>query len=361
MPSKIASPSLAEELSSVAGLIDDLIANDSYPVPVRPLLLRKAVSRYPCLGGKRIRPALLLWSCGALGGNVERATSVAAAVEVYHNWSLVHDDIIDQDDFRRGEPTTHHAVAAEARKAFGLDNARAVKYGTDLAILAGDLQRGWASSLILGSVDAGVPPAVALFLGRELCGNIDRGLISGEALDVELAHRSIEDIRPREVERMIALKTGVLLRFCAEAGARLALGHCRQDASVQRLGDFAAAAGAAFQLKDDWLGVFGDTEVTGKPVGSDIRAAKPTLLILSALGKLTGKRRRELLDCLGSDTPSALRTARKAIRDSGAENAILAKAARLVDKAKTTLRPLPPGKHKQLLLALADAFVNRDK
>ncbi len=328
---------------------------------VRPPLLRRATSRYPRLGGKRIRPALLLWSCGALGGDPEKAMSAAAAVEVYHNWSLVHDDIIDEDDFRRGEPTTHHAAAAEAQRLHGLDDATAGKLGSDIAILAGDLQRGWATSLLLGSVKDGVSADVTLLLARELCEKVDRELISGEALDVELAYRPIAEVRPREVERMITLKTGSLLRFCAEAGARIALGHCREDDRIRRLGDFAAAAGIAFQLKDDWLGVFGDEAVFGKPVGSDIRSAKPTLLVLSALEKLKGRQRRALLDCLGSDTPTALSTARVLISETGADAAILAKASRLADKAQAALRPLPPNRHKLLLLSLADAFINREK
>ena len=98
---------LKNELAAVASVIDELLENDDYPNIVQPEYLREAVRAYPCQGGKRLRPALLIWSCGLFGGNVEQAYNAAAAVEIYHNWTLVHDDIIDNDKVRRGAPTSH--------------------------------------------------------------------------------------------------------------------------------------------------------------------------------------------------------------------------------------------------------------
>ena len=94
-------------LREVAAEIDRVIADDAFPETVQPAFLRDSVRDYPGRGGKRLRPALLLWCCGLLGGELRRAWLPAAAVEVWHNWTLVHDDIIDRDALRRGVPTAH--------------------------------------------------------------------------------------------------------------------------------------------------------------------------------------------------------------------------------------------------------------
>ena len=98
---------LKNELAMVRGIIDEFIADDPFPALVRPEELREAVRLYPMRGGKRLRPVLALWACGAVGGETSRALNAAAAVEIFHNWTLVHDDIIDCDEVRRGKPTCH--------------------------------------------------------------------------------------------------------------------------------------------------------------------------------------------------------------------------------------------------------------
>ena len=109
---------LKDSLHSVAEKIDSLLARDPFPRKVFVPSLQEAVYRYPVRGGKRLRPALLLWACQALGGKEADALPAAAACEVFHSWTLVHDDIIDEDDFRRGKPTEHRELAAGAEKTY---------------------------------------------------------------------------------------------------------------------------------------------------------------------------------------------------------------------------------------------------
>jgi len=153
---------LKNELAAVASVIDELLENDDYPNIVQPEYLREAVRAYPCQGGKRLRPALLIWSCGLFGGNVEQAYNAAAAVEIYHNWTLVHDDIIDNDKVRRGAPTSHCFLRDEGAGRFGLKRDEAEKFGRDFAILAGDIQQGWAVNMLLKSIQTGVDPRHAI-------------------------------------------------------------------------------------------------------------------------------------------------------------------------------------------------------
>ena len=103
---------LKNELAMVRGIIDEFIADDPFPASVCPEELREAVRLYPMRGGKRLRPVLALWACGAVGGETSRALNAAAAVEIFHNWTLVHDDIIDCDEVRRGKPTCHVELRA---------------------------------------------------------------------------------------------------------------------------------------------------------------------------------------------------------------------------------------------------------
>jgi len=355
---------LGTELTAVGQRIGEILAADGFPDVLLPPMLAAAVRDYPLRGGKRLRPALTLWSCGLLGGDPRRAEFAAAAVEVYHNWTLVHDDIIDRDDTRRGLPTCHAGLAVAAGEAFAISTEDASRHGRDLAILAGDVQQAWANHLLLRSVEAGVDPGLVLLLARRLQDQVNRDLISGEAMDVEFCHRAWETLSVAEVEAMLYLKTGALLRYCAESGALLALGTTAAvaDPRVARLGDFAAAAGIAFQLRDDWLGLYGDAGTLGKPVGSDLAEGKPTLLLLHAWARLAADGRRELRTLVGrplGDT-AALARAQALIRESGAEDLVRDRAAELAGEATAILREHPDTPWRERLLAWTGFLVGRD-
>ena len=142
---------MLNDLQTIARSIDTLLKQDPFPGTVKPEYLREAVRDYPVRGGKRLRPAIVIWCCELLGGDREQALYPAAAAEVFHNWTLVHDDIIDQDNTRRGKPTCHITLQENLGRRFQLSETEAARSGRDYAILAGDLQQGWATDLILRS------------------------------------------------------------------------------------------------------------------------------------------------------------------------------------------------------------------
>jgi len=355
---------MLNELSNVAALIDAEIGNDDFPSAVKPEYLRLAVKDYPCRGGKRLRPALLLWSCGLVEGEIDRAMPAAAAVEIYHNWTLVHDDIIDNDIVRRGAPTAHIQLAAHAAEHFGTDAVPADKFGRDFAILAGDIQQGWAINMLLKSAERGVSAPVTLALCRRMQELVNRELISGEALDVEFPLRGWRNISSDEVMRMLYLKTGALLRFCAEAGAAIGTGsHDFSEPVITALGEFASSAGIAFQLRDDWLGIFGDFVKFGKCIGSDLTEAKPTIMLLKTFELLGEPDRKKLESLIGLPeyTAGQIETIQKLMRDSGAEKYVLDKSAELSAKARSILLCFDDNRYRQLLLDLNAYLVSREK
>ncbi|MFA4943985.1 MAG: polyprenyl synthetase family protein [Lentisphaeria bacterium] len=350
-------PNLAEALQDVSERLDRLLATATLPTTVRPAALAEAVLAYPRRGGKRLRPALLLWSCGAVGGDPEPAWPAALAVELYHNWTLVHDDIIDGDETRRGRPACHVLLRAACPRP-----AEAAKFGADLAILAGDIQHGWAAASLAAGHRHGVRAEVVLALLERLHGWLTPALISGEALDVEFACRPPGAVPAAALEEMMAGKTGALLQFCAEAGAMIGLDETDPAHPLAAgLGRFARQGGIAFQLIDDWLGLFGDEARLGKPVGADLREGKQTLLLALGLERLQGPDRAELLAMVGRPglPPAAVERARALLRGCGAEAELLARARTLAAQAAAELQPLAATPYRALLAAWLDALVHR--
>ena len=348
---------MIDQLHQVAVKIDQLLANDDYPAQVRPGYLRDAVRYYPVRGGKRIRPALLIWSCGLLGGSEEAALYPAAAVEVFHNWTLVHDDIIDRDKTRRGAPTTHVKLTSELSSKFLISALDVERCGQDFAILAGDLQQGWANDLLLRAVEHGVSPEVTVALARRLQQLANCDLISGEALDVEFSIRGFADIDSQEIITMLWLKTGALLQFCTEAGAMIALKTANfKHPAVKSLSDFALAVGIAFQLRDDYLDIFGDGKSFGKMPGNDLREGKATWILLEALRLADTSMRDKLVGYIGLDsyTQAQLDDIRQILLDCGAVAACKAKGAKLLNQADEILGTYPDNPYRQNLFDLTD-------
>ena len=355
---------MINHLRQIAADIDRLLADDEFPATVRPDYLRDAVRDYPVRGGKRLRPAMLIWSCGLLGGSESAALYPAAAVEVFHNWTLVHDDIIDQDDTRRGAPTSHVKLAAELGGKFSLGAGDAERTGRDFAILAGDLQQGWANDLLLRSAEPGVPPEVTVALGRRFQKLANSDLISGEALDVEFSLRELTGLKSQEVRTMLGLKTGALLQFCTEAGAMIALNTAdAEHPDVRKLSEFALAAGIAFQLRDDYLGIFGVYDSLGKALGNDLREGKATVMLLDTLRLASAADREKLLGYIGRETYSDadLDDVRRIMRDSGAAASNEAEAARLAEQARNILRSFPDNPYRQHLLDLVNFLIDRER
>ena len=352
------------ELKQVCLEIDLLLTRETLPDTVRPHYLAESIRAYPGRGGKRLRPALLMWCCGLLGGAPSKARHAALAVEIYHNWTLVHDDIIDQDETRRGKPACH----ALLRSAFplaahpGESNESRDKFGCDMAILTGDIQHGWAIDSLTRATADGVRPEIVLALVRRMAGWLTPALISGEALDVEFPHR--DEVSAPEIEVMLALKTGALLQFAAETGAMIALDSADPErCEVREVGTFARCAGIAFQLIDDWLNIFGDEQKIGKPVGSDLREGKKTMLLSLTLELADPASADELRTFIGKPdlTAAEMAAAREIMQESGAEEKILAVANQFAIDAANILHHLPDNRYRDLLDVWLDQLVNRTK
>lgn len=351
------------ELKELAEKIDAIIGRDSFPENIEPDFLKDAVRDYPCRGGKRLRPALLVWTCGMAGGNPEKAMKAAAAAEIWHNWTLVHDDIIDNDDFRRGIATSHRQMTDIASAKYKCSGENSAKFGRDFAILAGDLQQSWAISMLLSGIDSGVPPEVCAAIAKKMLALAGKELISGEALDVLFGYQDRTELSSEQIVRMLDMKTGALLRFCAEAGAAIALetGDFTNPAIVS-CGKFALLAGRAFQLQDDYLGIFGDEKKFGKPICSDMSSSKPTVMLLYALESLQGKEKEELISMLGKAgyTEKEIQRIKELFEKSGAAAKTRNSADSNVRLALAELSNFKNSEYRKLLEDFCSYMVNRD-
>ena len=353
---------LKQELELISKQITRVIAEDSFPDGVSPECLASAVRAYPVRGGKRLRPALLMWSCGALGGDPQKALYAGAAVEIYHSWTLVHDDIIDEDDLRRGLNTSHVELALHAENAYRKSREANLKFGRDFAILAGDIQQAWAVHMLTRLEESGCSSRLVLDLVCAMQSIVNRRLISGEALDVEFPMRPPETVTPEEVMKMIVGKTSCLLQFSVQCGGAVALDSADFTCEpLAALGCYAENLGIAFQLRDDYLGLFGDVEKFGKPIGSDFQEGKPTLLYLEAMHRLSdaGKKRLRALTGLKEYPPEIIGELRSMMRSCGAEDALARQTASFTEKAADALALLPENRYRGLLSDLLCHLLDR--
>lgn len=205
-------------------------------------------------GGKRLRPALLMMSAEAFGGDLGKVMPAALAMELFHNFTLLHDDVMDKSDTRRNRPTV------------------VKQYGAAAAILSGDAMLG------LGEKELAKVEASKFAQVNEVFQRMAADVYAGQALDMEFETR--EDISIEEYVEMIRLKTGALLGACAEIGGILAGVNEKQ---AKKLREYGENLGIAFQIEDDWLDTFGDSNTFGKPIGGDINNNKKTFLLVSAL------------------------------------------------------------------------------
>lgn len=340
-------------LSDVRKLVEAVIRQDDFPNEIPMPLLREAVLEYPSRAGKSMRPALLIWCCGLFGGDTAQCRRVAAAVELYHLWTLVHDDIIDEDELRRNGPTIH----AWARDRFlhsgtGTTPVSANKFGITMGILAGDVIHGWANKLVAEAHGDGLSPELVLRILHRLNGHVTPRLITGEALDVELAITPVRNRTAGPIREMLHLKTGVLFRFAAEAGAMIGLNTVEtMHEKVRLVGDFAEHAAFAFQVRDDLLGIVGNVQELGKPIGSDIRQGKPTLLTLLAGQRLRGTELDQFQQTLGNPeaTNADIDAACALLRDAGILSEMNQEVQIALDRARECLDRLPDNDYRQHL------------
>ncbi len=297
-----------------------------------------AVQHYPSAGGKRLRPVLAEVVAQAVGGAGEKAVPFGAAIELIHNFTLVHDDVMDNDSMRRGRPSVH------------------VLFDEPTAIIAGDALFARAFEA-LSEVD--VPPHSTRRL-LKLTAHAVWLIAEGQQEDMDFERIPPTELAIGDYERMIWKKTAVLFECAAEGGAIIAGGTEEQ---IDAMRDYARSLGAGFQVHDDILALLGDERTTGKPVGNDIRNGKRTLIVLHALQNLAmdDPRRATLLEALGNEdaTMEQIKAATQVLEDCGSIDYARETAHRHADQGKKHLEVLRPSPEKDFLAAVIDYAVNR--
>jgi len=218
-------------------------------------------------GGKRVRPLLVLLSAKSFGVNIETALPAASAIEIFHNFTLLHDDIMDAAPIRRGKPTVHR------------------KWDENTAILSGDTMLVWAYKM-LEAYDGTVYKQLNQLLNQtaiEVC--------EGQQMDMDFETR--QEVGIPEYIEMIRLKTAVLLGAALQFGGIIAQVN---PSDIKNMADFGVQLGLAFQIQDDYLDTFGRKETFGKRIGGDILDRKKTFLYITALQKATPNDQIKLLE-----------------------------------------------------------------
>ena len=289
-------------------------------------------------GGKRIRPILVLLSCEAFGGKPEDALDAAIAVEILHNFTLVHDDIMDNASTRRSKETIH------------------VKWDVNAAILVGDELIGLSYRSLLRSKTADIEGIVRAFTDGviEVC--------EGQALDKEF--ETSTDVTPDDYMIMIRKKTAELLRISSIIGAIIGKAD---DEGIKAISSYSENIGLAFQIQDDLLDVFADEGEFGKKIGGDIIEKKKTYLYLKALDILKDAERDDFMFLYNSDTGSGKNDAAEKIKkviDVYSRICVIESARNEIKKftalANSSLESINSGDIKNKLENFSDMLLNRN-
>jgi geranylgeranyl diphosphate synthase type I len=271
-------------------------------------------------GGKRLRPAFCYWGFrGAGGADGEQVVTAAAALELFQACALIHDDVMDGSDTRRGQPAAHRRFSSLHRSESWIGDPEA--FGRGAAILLGDLCLAWSDEMLGGSgLDAG-----RLLAGHRVYAEMRTELMGGQYLDL------LEQARGGgSIERALRVARYKSAKYTIEKP--LHLGAVLAGAGQEVLAGYSAYGlplGEAFQLRDDVLGVFGDPSVTGKPAGDDLREGKRTALVAMALEAADNAQHAVVRRHLGDPhlTPDGVSALRTVLHDTGA----LARVERLID------------------------------
>lgn len=283
-------------------------------------------------GGKMLRPALTLITAEAVGGARESSLNAAAAIELIHTFSLIHDDIMDQDDTRRGMPSVHKV------------------WGDDVAILAGDTLFSKAFEIIIGSKGTSSDQNnKALATVADACVKI----CEGQALDMSFEERF--DVKQDEYMEMIFKKTGALIAAATKAGAIMG---GASDEVIDAMYEYGRLIGLAFQIQDDYLDLVADEETLGKPIGSDIGKGKMTIIAIKGLESDDSGRLFEILKDT-ENSQSDIDEAIQILTDCGAIEYARNWALESVDQAKEVLEILDDSASKQILVGIADFVLER--
>ncbi len=316
--------------SDIIGTIEDELD------VITPNNLQEASIYLTKAGGKMLRPALSLITAEAVGGQKENALKAGSAIELIHTFSLIHDDIMDDDDMRRGMPSVHKV------------------WGEDVAILAGDTLFSKAFEIIINSDKELTSHAQinnALAAVADACVKI----CEGQALDMGFENRF--DVTEDEYMEMIFKKTGALIAAATKVGAIMG---GASDEVIDAMYEYGRLIGLAFQIQDDYLDLASDEETLGKPIGSDIGKGKMTIIAINGLSS-AGEDSEKLLEILKDENNSQedIDLAIEILTKCGAIEYARNLAQDSVDQAKEVLEILPDSSSKQVLSDIADFVLGR--
>ncbi len=321
---------LGSYISDIIGTIEDELD------VITPNNLQEASIYLTKAGGKMLRPALSLITAEAVGGQKENALKAGSAIELIHTFSLIHDDIMDDDDMRRGMPSVHKV------------------WGEDVAILAGDTLFSKAFEIIINSDKELTSHAQinnALAAVADACVKI----CEGQALDMGFENRF--DVTEDEYMEMIFKKTGALIAAATKVGAIMG---GASDEMIDAMYEYGRLIGLAFQIQDDYLDLASDEETLGKPIGSDIGKGKMTIIAINGLSS-AGDDSEKLLEILKDENNSQadIDLAIEILTKCGAIEYARNLAQDSVDQAKEVLEILPDSSSKQVLSDIADFVLER--
>ena len=319
-----------EILSSINAFIEQL------PYERKPFSLYEPIQYVLSLGGKRIRPVLMLLSYQLYKDEPEQILMPAVALETYHNYTLLHDDLMDNADLRRGQATVHK------------------RWDDNTAILSGD------SMLVLAYERMAKVPADKLATILSLFTETALEIGEGQQYDMEFERR--DDVREEEYIEMIRLKTSVLLACAMKMGAILA-GASDEDA--ENLYKYGEQVGLAFQLQDDLLDVYGDPSVFGKAIGGDITSNKKTYMLINAFLRADDRQSQELhrwVDAVSFDRQEKIKAVTDLYNQIGIRQLCEKKINYYFEQAKQYLACINvPAERKLPLIDFTNEMMHRDK
>ncbi|TFG28175.1 polyprenyl synthetase family protein [Candidatus Thorarchaeota archaeon] len=316
------------------------------------------LKEYMMRGGKRFRPIAIVIACKAVDGEVDSKSLYRAScsMEILHNASLLHDDLIDHDETRRGGLTFHALYRERYKTDVAQDSEKASHYGMTVAILGGDsLINTGGMAIIEANLDSDI--------GMKCLDYYHRGfeeIIEGVFLEMNMVNDP--DTTPEMYMEMIRLKTAALLEKSLLMGG--AIGRATES-QMNALSEYGIKVGQAFQIQDDILGSFGDESVTGKAADGDIKEGKKTMLLLEALRLCTPQQKEILEKYLGNDkiTPTEAEKVRDVFRSSGALDSARDLMTTLLNEGITSLENAEPPlneKYKEFMIDLSNFLVKRD-
>jgi geranylgeranyl diphosphate synthase type I len=304
---------------------------------ISPDELKEASIYLTKAGGKMLRPSLTLLACEAVGGIKDNAIKSAAAIELIHTFSLIHDDIMDADDVRRGKPAVHKV------------------WGDAVAILAGDTLFSKAFELVISAkndVDSAESVNETLATVADSCVKI----CEGQAWD--MGFEGNFDVKEEDYLDMIFKKTAALIAAATKAGAIMGGANSEEIATMYEYGRL---IGLAFQIQDDYLDLVSDEESLGKPVASDIAEGKMTLIVVNALESAESNDKKKLIEILKNEncTQEDVDEAMEIIKKYNSLQYVTNLAQEYVKKAKELLEIFDDSSSKEALMLIADYVLER--